>query len=212
MPQENCCQARRRISRRLASQHDLKLHGRSTRLPGQLAQIALSTNDRLSSTLEDGDLVDGASTRTGPMTVFNRAVMEHNVLESSRIYNNISFSGLGALLDLTPGAAETMAHKMIEQGRLKEHIDQVDKLIWFEAAREENDAQGKASGLGDVNQDMEDTGSLFTKRWDQQIRMTAAHVETLVQHLAQVLSPWCPVLSTCWTSNTTLATSRPMSI
>ncbi len=60
--------------------------------------------------------------------------MEHNVLASSRIYNNISFSGLGALLDLTPRAVDTMAHKMIEQGRLKGHIDQVDKLIWFEVA------------------------------------------------------------------------------
>ncbi|KAH9999852.1 hypothetical protein BJV77DRAFT_975072 [Russula vinacea] len=153
--------------------------------PHQLAQIALSTNDRLSSTLEDGDLVEGASTRTGPTTVLDRAVMEHNVLASSRIYNNISFGGLGALLDLTPGAAETMARKMIEQGRLKGHINQVDKLIWFEAAREEDDAQGKAGGLGDVNQDTEDTGSLFTKRWDRQIRMTAAHVETLAQHLSE---------------------------
>jgi COP9 signalosome complex subunit 4 len=151
--------------------------------PHQLAQIALSTNDRLSSTLEDGDLVEGASTRTGPTTVLDRAVMEHNVLASSRIYNNISFSGLGALLDLTPGAAETMARKMIEQGRLKGHIDQVDKLIWFEAAREEDDAQGKAGGLGDVNQDTEDTGSLFTKRWDHQIRMTAAHVSSAVPNI-----------------------------
>ncbi|KAH9045432.1 hypothetical protein EDB85DRAFT_1906596 [Lactarius pseudohatsudake] len=151
----------------------------------QLAKIALSANDRLSSTLEDGDFVEGASTRTGPTTVLDRAVMEHNVLASSRIYNNITFGGLGALLDLTPGAAETMARKMIEQGRLKGHIDQVNKLIWFEARREEDDAQGKAGGLGDVNQDSEDTGSLFTKRWDKQIRMTAAHVETLVQHLTE---------------------------
>ncbi|KAH8999137.1 hypothetical protein EDB86DRAFT_2868607 [Lactarius hatsudake] len=153
--------------------------------PHQLAKIALSANDRLSSTLEDGDFVEGASTRTGPTTVLDRAVMEHNVLASSRIYNNITFGGLGALLDLTPGAAETMARKMIEQGRLKGHIDQVNKLIWFEARREEDDAQGKAGGLGDVNQDSEDTGSLFTKRWDKQIRMTAAHVETLVQHLTE---------------------------
>ncbi|KAF8502344.1 hypothetical protein F5888DRAFT_1632260 [Russula emetica] len=113
------------MSRQLASQHDLKLHGRSTRLPGRLAQIALSTNNRLSLTLKDGDLVDGASMHTGPTTVLDRAVMEHNVLASSWIYNNISFSGF--------------------------------------VAREENDAQGKAGGLGDVNQDTEDTGSLFTK-------------------------------------------------
>jgi COP9 signalosome complex subunit 4 len=165
--------------------------------PHQLAQIALSTNDRLSSTLEDGDLVEGASTRTGPTTVLDRAVMEHNVLASSRIYNNISFSGLGALLDLTPGAAETMARKMIEQGRLKGHIDQFDKLIWFEAAREEDDAQGKAGGLGDVNQDTEDTGSLFTKRWDQQIRMTAAHVSGAIQIIVFCLLTSNPGRNTC---------------
>ncbi|TFY70161.1 hypothetical protein EVG20_g2841 [Dentipellis fragilis] len=150
--------------------------------PHQLAKVALSSNDRLASAIESKDEQpgDNVSTRTGPSTVLDRAVMEHNVLASSRIYNNISFSGLGALLDLTPGAAETMARKMIEQGRLKGHIDQVDKLIWFEAAKEEDDAQGKAGGLGDVNQDTEDTGALSTKKWDMQIRMTAANVSTCV--------------------------------
>ena len=102
------------------------------------------------------------------MTVLDHTVMEHNVLVSLQIYNNISFSGLGALLDLTPRAMNTMACKMIEQGHLKGHINQVDKLIWFEAPWEEDDVQGKAGGLGNVNQDMEDTGSLFTQgrgRW-----------------------------------------------
>ncbi|KAA1466401.1 hypothetical protein DENSPDRAFT_831221 [Dentipellis sp. KUC8613] len=150
--------------------------------PHQLAKVALSSNDRLASAIESKDEQSGdnVSTRTGPSTVLDRAVMEHNVLASSRIYNNISFSGLGALLDLTPGAAETMARKMIEQGRLKGYIDQVDKLIWFEAAKEEDDAQGKAGGLGDVNQDTEDTGALSTKKWDMQIRMTAANVSTCI--------------------------------
>ncbi|ETW83961.1 hypothetical protein HETIRDRAFT_62610 [Heterobasidion irregulare TC 32-1] len=155
--------------------------------PHQLAKIALSTNDRLASAIQGDDELSGdnVSARTGPATVLDRAVMEHNVLASSKIYNNITFRGLGALLDLTPGAAETMARKMIEQGRLKGHIDQVEKLIWFEAAKEEDDAQGKAGGLGDVNQDTEDTGALFTKRWDLQIRLTAASVETMVQHLSE---------------------------
>ncbi|KAI0053538.1 hypothetical protein FA95DRAFT_1600689 [Auriscalpium vulgare] len=156
--------------------------------PHQLAQVSLSANDRLAAAMQ-GDDDDGSaevvSTRTGPSTVLDRAVLEHNLLACSRIYNNITFRGLGALLDLTPGAAETMARKMIEQGRLKGHIDQVDKLIWFEAAKEEDDAQGKAGGLGDVNQDTEDTGGFFTKRWDMQIRLTAAHVETVVQHLVE---------------------------
>ncbi|KAH7887709.1 hypothetical protein F5I97DRAFT_1862221 [Phlebopus sp. FC_14] len=153
--------------------------------PHQLAKIAISSNDRLASTLDDDDPCEpSTSTRKGPSTVLDRAVMEHNVLASSKVYNNITFRGLGALLDLAPGAAETMARKMIEQGRLKGSIDQVDKLIWFDGGKEEDDAQGKAGGLGDVEQVNEDTGAPFTKRWDMQIRTTAANAETIVQHLA----------------------------
>ncbi|KAF8913933.1 hypothetical protein CPB84DRAFT_1757946 [Gymnopilus junonius] len=153
--------------------------------PHQLAKIAISSNDRLASVGNDAvDTDPNTSIRTGPSTVLDRAVMEHNLLASSNIYNNITFRGLGALLDLTPGAAETMARKMIEQGRLRGTIDQVDKLIWFETNREEDDAQGKAGGLGDV-EEAEDTGAPFTKRWDAQIRLTAAHVESIVQHLTE---------------------------
>lgn len=141
----------------------------------QLAKIAISSNDRLAGKDDISDAEPTTSTRTGPSTVLDRAVMEHNLLASSNIYNNITFRGLGALLDLTPGAAETMARRMIEQGRLRGSIDQVDKLIWFEGNREEDDAQGKAGGLGDV-EEAEDTGAPFTKRWDTQIRLTAAHV------------------------------------
>jgi len=151
----------------------------ATLKPHQLAKIAISSNDRLASTQDDDPAI---STRTGPATVLDRAVMEHNLLASSKIYNNITFRGLGALLDLAPGAAETMARKMIEQGRLRGSIDQVDKLITFEGNREEDDAQGKAGGLGDV-EEAEDTGAPFTKHWDTQIRLTAANVESIVQHL-----------------------------
>jgi COP9 signalosome complex subunit 4 len=147
--------------------------------PHQLAQITMSSNDRLASLAGGGDDIADAgatSTRTGPSTVLDRAVMEHNLLASSKIYNNITFRGLGALLDLTPTAAETMARKMIEQGRLRGSIDQVDKLIWFESSREEDDAQGKVGGLGDDLEEAEDTGAPFTKKWDAQIRLTAANV------------------------------------
>lgn len=151
-------------------------HFEETLRPHQLAKIAMSSNDRLASSNDDDSLADPTtSKRTGPATVLDRAVMEHNLLASSKIYNNITFRGLGALLDLAPGAAETMARKMIEQGRLRGSIDQVDKLIWFEGSREEDDAQGKAGGLGDV-EEAEDTGAPFTKRWDNQIRLTAANV------------------------------------
>ena len=149
--------------------------------PHQLAKIAISSSDRLASTASADATADDAnsSRRRGPETVLDRAVMEHNLLASSKIYINITFSGLGALLDLTPGAAETMARRMIEQGRLKGSIDQVEKLIWFDVDGEEDDAQGKAGGLGDVEQVTEDTGAPFTKRWDMQIRMSSANVGIL---------------------------------
>jgi len=151
--------------------------------PHQLAKISLSANDKLASSISYGEEETGSvSTRTGPSTVLDRAVLEHNLLASSLIYNNITFRGLGTLLDLTPGAAETMARKMIEQGRLRGHIDQVDKIIWFDGDKEEDDAQGKAGGLGDV-EESEDTGAPFTKQWDKKIRLTAAHVESIVANL-----------------------------
>jgi COP9 signalosome complex subunit 4 len=147
----------------------------------QLAKIAISSNDQLASAIDDSDdVTTGDSKRTGPSTVLDRAVMEHNLLASSKIYKNITFRGLGALLDLAPGAAETMARKMIEQGRLRGTIDQVDRLIWFYEGRDQDDAQGKAGGLGDVDLNAEDTGAPFTKRWDMQIRLTAANVSICV--------------------------------
>nr|VWO97753.1 N/A [Ganoderma boninense] len=154
----------------------------------QLARIEISSNDRLASIVaaDDDDANDVTiSTRKGPSTVLDRAVMEHNLLASSKVYNNITFRGLGTLLDVTPGAAETMARKMIEQGRLKGTIDQVEKLISFDVGGEDDDAQGKAGGLGDVEQVEEETGAPFTKRWDMQIRLTGANVETIVQHLTE---------------------------
>ena len=149
----------------------------------QLAKIGQSSNDRLASAAQADDLIltdPDASVRTGPSTVLDRAVMEHNLLSCSKIYNNITFSGLGTLLDLTPGAAETMARKMVEQGRLRGSIDQIERLIWFEGRSEEDDAQGKAGGLGDVDMHTEETGAPLTKQWDQQIRMTAAGVSTTI--------------------------------
>lgn len=153
----------------------------ATLKPHQLAKIAQSSNDKLAasavSEVEDEmNMGETVSTRTGPSTVLDRAVLEHNLLASSKIYNNITFRGLGALLDLTPGAAETMARRMIEQGRLKGSIDQVERLIWFEDNKEEDDAQGKAGGLGEVDMHTEDTGAPFTKKWDMQIRVTASSV------------------------------------
>lgn len=35
-------------------------------------------------------------------TILDRAVIEHNLLSASKLYNNISFDELGALLEIPP--------------------------------------------------------------------------------------------------------------
>lgn len=57
------------------------------------------------------------ATVEGGGTVLERAVREHNVGACAKVYDNISFEALGALLNLDPEAAEVTARRMIEQGR-----------------------------------------------------------------------------------------------
>eukprot|EP00005_Dracoamoeba_jomungandri_P004335 CAMPEP_0174258864 /NCGR_PEP_ID=MMETSP0439-20130205/7782_1 /TAXON_ID=0 /ORGANISM="Stereomyxa ramosa, Strain Chinc5" /LENGTH=392 /DNA_ID=CAMNT_0015342535 /DNA_START=31 /DNA_END=1209 /DNA_ORIENTATION=+ len=65
-------------------------------------------------------------------TVLERAVIEHNLLSASRIYNNITFEELGALLEIPPDKAERIAARMMIENRLKGSIDQIATLIYFE--------------------------------------------------------------------------------
>jgi len=65
-------------------------------------------------------------------TVLDRAVIEHNLLSASRIYNNITFDELGALLEIPPTRAEEIAARMMVENRLHGSIDQIATLIKFE--------------------------------------------------------------------------------
>jgi len=69
-------------------------------------------------------------------TVLDRAVVEHNLLSASKIYNNISFEELGTLLGVKPEKAENVAAKMIMEGRLKANIDQIAGLVLFESGQQ----------------------------------------------------------------------------
>jgi COP9 signalosome complex subunit 4 len=40
------------------------------------------------------------ATTSDGSTILEHAVIEHNLLAASRLYNNITFSGLGALLEI----------------------------------------------------------------------------------------------------------------
>ncbi|KAF9578548.1 COP9 signalosome complex subunit 4 [Lunasporangiospora selenospora] len=81
-------------------------------------------------------------------TVLDRAVIEHNLLSASKIYNNISFEELGALLGVTPEQAEARASKMMGEGRMSGSIDQIERLIFFDRTHGAQMRLGGAGGAG----------------------------------------------------------------
>jgi COP9 signalosome complex subunit 4 len=107
-------------------------------------------------------------------TVLDKAVLEHNLLGVSKLYNNIGFDQLGALLDIDADKAEDYAAKMLEQGRLAGYIDQIDRLIWFE---------GEASGERKTGHAERVVGKELRK-WDANVTGLAEEVEkvtTMIQ-------------------------------
>ena len=74
-------------------------------------------------------------------TVLDRAVVEHNMLAVSKLYTNISFEQLGALLDIDSEKAERIAAKMLVEHRLEGHIDQCDELLHFTQEGADKDAK-----------------------------------------------------------------------
>lgn len=73
-----------------------------------------------------------ASTLDGS-SILDRAVFEHNLLSASKLYNNITFEELGALLEIQPSKAERIASQMITEERLSGYIDQIDGIVHFES-------------------------------------------------------------------------------
>lgn len=66
-------------------------------------------------------------------TILDRAVFEHNLLSASKLYNNITFVELGALLEILPAKAERIASQMITESRMNGYIDQIDGIVHFES-------------------------------------------------------------------------------
>jgi len=98
-------------------------------------------------------------------TILEHAVIEHNLLAASKLYNNITFSGLGALLEIPPNKAERIASKMITEGRMHGHIDQIDSTVHFESKQ------------------MLDT-------WDKQIQSLCFQVNTVIDKISGAEPDW----------------------
>lgn len=108
-------------------------------------------------------------------TVLAKAVIEHNLLGASRLYDNIATSELGVLLDLSAEKAEEYAARMLEQGRLTGRIDQIDGVIFFDGG--EGSGEKTKAGQADrvTGRDM--------KKWDSNVQSLAEEVERVTSLL-----------------------------
>lgn len=135
--------------------------------------------DRLLSPDEVAKFAEGlaphqlAKTSDGS-NVLAKAVIEHNLRGASRLYNNIGFDALGLLLGLDSNKAEETTARMIEQGRLVGHIDQIERVIWFETG-EATGEKGGGRSKEVVNREL--------KRWDANVQGVAEEVERVTTEL-----------------------------
>ncbi|KAL6873116.1 hypothetical protein J3F83DRAFT_732105 [Trichoderma novae-zelandiae] len=148
----------------------------------QLAEFGILEKmflDRLLSPAEVDTFAEGlqphqlATTADGS-TVLAKAVVEHNLLGVSRLYNNIRFDALGSLLGLDAAKAEETTARMIEQGRLVGRMDQLDGTVWFQG--------GEASGQkGSRRADL--VANKEMRRWDANVEGLAEDVESVINSL-----------------------------
>jgi len=97
--------------------------------------------------------------------ILDHAVIEHNLLAASKLYNNITFTGLGALLEIPAEKAERTASKMISEERMQGHIDQIDSTVHFESRQ-------------------------VLQTWDDQIQSLCFQVNSIIDKIQVVQPEW----------------------
>jgi COP9 signalosome complex subunit 4 len=109
-------------------------------------------------------------------TVLDKAVIEHNLVAASKLYENIRVDDLGLILglqssgDLSAGEkAEAYAARMVEQGRLKGRIDQIDGIITFDA---------------EVTGDSHGSNGTKLRQWDHGVQELAEDVERVAASIS----------------------------
>ncbi|KAL1497633.1 hypothetical protein ABEB36_008559 [Hypothenemus hampei] len=98
-------------------------------------------------------------------TILDRAVIEHNLLSASKLYNNISFEELGALLEISPIKAEKIASQMITESRMHGYIDQIDSIVHFETRE-------------------------TLPQWDKQIQSLCYQVNSIIEQISKSHPEW----------------------
>lgn len=68
-------------------------------------------------------------------SILEYSCIQHNLLAASKLYNTITLDGLGALLEVSADRAERIASKMISEGRMPGHIDQIDSIVYFKSSK-----------------------------------------------------------------------------
>eukprot|EP01083_Nonionella_stella_P042027 113692_1 len=94
----------------------------------------------------------------GDLTVLQKAVYEHNIRSTAKIYKNIRMKDLSVLLGMSMTDTEDLARFMIQENRLEGQIDQIDQEITF---------------------DTED--DILYKNWNAQIKQTLLEVNRVVE-------------------------------
>ncbi|XP_022087433.1 COP9 signalosome complex subunit 4-like [Acanthaster planci] len=103
-------------------------------------------------------------------SILDRAVIEHNLLSASKLYNNITFEELGSLLEIPPAKAEKIASQMISEGRMNGSIDQIDSIVHFESRE-------------------------TLPQWDKQIQSLCFQVNSIIEKINQHAPDWIASVS-----------------
>lgn len=98
-------------------------------------------------------------------TILERAVIEHNLLSASKLYNNISFSELGALLQISSEKAEKVASQMICESRMNGYVDQIESIVHFETRE-------------------------ILPSWDKQIESLCYRIDHVMEQIENVQPEW----------------------
>ncbi|KAF7712796.1 COP9 signalosome complex subunit 4 [Penicillium ucsense] len=108
-------------------------------------------------------------------TVLDKAVIEHNLVAASKLYDDIHVDALGNILALKSSSdfsagekAEAYAARMVGEGRLRAQIDQIDGIICFDAELAGSGANGAS-----------------LRQWDQGVQELAENVERVATSIAE---------------------------